>query len=162
MAKKVGRTAKLNIELIENIGKLLSGGNYVNTIVDYLGISSAIYYKWIADAAEVEKKITTDETYELTDYEELLLELLDSIKKNSKQAEIDCVVGILKAGDTQWQAKAWYLERRNHKNWGRKLDVAQTIKKEELTEEEKSDQLAEWLLLIKDELDEDKPEEDKS
>jgi hypothetical protein len=50
----------------------------------------------------------------------ICVELLDGVERAKATAEVRAVAQITKAGETHWQANAWYLERTNFEKWGRK------------------------------------------
>lgn len=102
----MGRKTKLTPDLIRDAEKLVSAGNYVETVCDYLGIGKTTWYRWLERGEKARKGIYR--------------EFRDAIKKAEARAEIRAVNGILSAGQDNWQALAWYLERRHHEKWGRK------------------------------------------
>jgi hypothetical protein len=53
----------------------------------------------------------------------LCVELVDGVEKARARAEMQSVALIRKAAEKNWQAAAWYLERRNYQEWGRKDKV---------------------------------------
>ena len=49
------------------------------------------------------------------------LEFVEAVKKAEAEAEVESVALIRRsAQDGQWQAAAWFLERRKPSDWGRK------------------------------------------
>jgi hypothetical protein len=53
----------------------------------------------------------------------ICVELVDGVEKAKAKAEMNSVELIRKAAEKNWQAAAWYLERRNYQEWGRKDKV---------------------------------------
>ncbi len=113
---------KLSRDLIGKISELLEKGYYVKDITDYLEINESTYYYWQNQAKELGKQIEAEEIKkkDLTEYQLLLMEFFKSVKKAASKAIMKNVDIIQKAAKDQWQAAAWYLERRDYKNWGRK------------------------------------------
>lgn len=113
---------RLSNEIITEIGTHLASGNYAKDIIDHLNISEPIFYKWKKEGKELENNIAEDKIKEndLTEYQTLELKFFKCLKKNSSTAILRNVNIIQKAAITQWQAAAWFLERRNYRDWGRK------------------------------------------
>jgi len=106
--------SKLNREIIEHVRKLASLGVDVKTITDALNISRQTFYDWLnrgeRDAQEGKRTLYAD--------------FFDAYKKAQAEAIIRNVALILEAAKNgNWQAAAWFLERRMPEVWGRKLDV---------------------------------------
>lgn len=115
-----GRKPILNEELIEEICSVIQAGNYVITACDYCGVSQSSFYNWVnrAEAEIARMEETGDE--EPLESEKIYLQFLDSFKKAEATAKVRNVAIINDAAKTQWQAAAWYLERRDPEQWGRK------------------------------------------
>lgn len=105
---------KLDAELIERAHKLISEGHYAVTVCAYLGISEAIYYKWIQKAKEDQ----------LNKKRSIYVEFFESINEAEAKAEMRHLQNIVKASaDGTWQASAWYLERKHKAKWSTKQEV---------------------------------------
>jgi hypothetical protein len=102
---KRGRKSKLTPELIKQAAQLLSAGNYVNVVCQYLGIHESTWYKWLAEGEESPSGLKR--------------EFCEAVKEASAGSEIRAITGILSAGKHSWQALAWFLERRYPDRWGR-------------------------------------------
>lgn len=98
-----GRKSKLTPELIVRVEQLLSAGNYVTTVCDFVGIDKSTWYRWLEQGSKEEAG--------------LFREFCDTVKKAEAGAEVRAVTGILKAGQTSWQALAWFLERKHPEKW---------------------------------------------
>jgi len=103
-----GRPSKLTPELTENLCRWLRAGNFVQTACDMEGISQSIFYEWMRRG---ERGWQVDR--EPVDY----VEFLDTIKKAIAQVET-VTLHELRQGPQNWQAKAWWLERRHPDKWG--------------------------------------------
>lgn len=106
-----GRPSIYSAKLAGEICILLGEGHYVSTICDLVGIHRDTFYDWI--------KTNPD--------------FSDSIKKAMAQAEVDAVNFIngefaAGKGETIWQNRAWFLERRYKDHWGRIDKVEHTGK----------------------------------
>lgn len=106
-----GRKTKLTQQLIQQAAKLISEGNHDCTVVNYLGIDKSTWYKWMQEGETAESGLKKD--------------FFDTIKKAAAKSEVTAVKGILKAGKKQWQALAWYLERKFGERWALKQDTTQ-------------------------------------
>jgi hypothetical protein len=92
------RASKYTPELVAQITRLIEGGTYAIDACMVVGISEAIYYKWLKEKVE----------------------FLESIKKARAKAISVRVIRINKAGqDGHWQADAWWLERVARDRFGR-------------------------------------------
>lgn len=76
---------------------IIKAGNYQKVACDVVGISEDTLYRWKKEKPE---------------FSELL-------KKANAEAQARNVAIIAKAASKQWQAAAWFLERKHHDSWGR-------------------------------------------
>lgn len=104
MAKR-GRKSKLTKELIKEASDIIKMGNYTETVCDYLGISKNTWYRWMKEGEQAKRGLKS--------------EFSDAIKKAQAHAEIRNLAIIETAAKEEWQAAAWYLERKFPKKWGR-------------------------------------------
>jgi len=113
-----GRPSKLTPELQAEIVKLLSEGNFVETVCDYVGLSKNTFYDWVRRG----------ERGWQSDIEPVnFVEFSDAIKKAMAEVEKSTLIE-LRAGPLNWQAKAWWLERRHPDKWGNRQKVDLTHK----------------------------------
>ena len=112
-----GRHTKLTPEVIETVKAMLGGGNYLDTTAKFLGLSPSTLQLWKAKGRGLSEEA---ETRELTQYEQLFVSFYLEVEKASALAEASALENIRKAGSTQWQASAWYLERTKPDRWGRR------------------------------------------
>lgn len=79
-------------------------------IAGALGIGRRTFYTWLQKGEE--------------DYERgvssLYRQFYEAMEESRSIAETEAVKGILEAGKKQWQALAWFLERRYPERWGQK------------------------------------------
>ena len=112
-----GRPSKaeqlLTPEMLEEIGLLLTEGNYKETVADFLGISRMTWWRW-----EQLGEAQPDSIY---------AEFCYVVKKASAAAEI-LLLRQIRVGADGWQSKAWISERRFAERWGKRVDI--TIRRE--------------------------------
>ena len=105
---------KLNKQLIEDAVKLIEAGNYQKHVAQALGIDESTWYRWLQKGES--------ETNENSIYREFY----KSIKKAEAKAVARNVALIQRAAqEGNWQAAAWWLERKFPAEWGKrdKLDI---------------------------------------
>ena len=110
----MGRRTKLTPELIEQAAKLISQGNYAQTVFQMLGIPESTWYGWLQRGRESERR-------------NIYSEFSEAVKKAEAAAELRAVSGIVAAGRRNWTAFAWYLERKYPDRWGRRDKIQQEI-----------------------------------
>ena len=104
-----GRQTKLTPELIEEAYELMKEGHYARTVLQYLGIGEATWYRWLSEGEQEE--------------EGLKREFREAIKKAETEAEIRNVKFLQEAAITDWKAAMTYLERKFPERWGRRERV---------------------------------------
>lgn len=77
---------------------VLTSGATIKDACAYVGIHIDTYYEWCKRFAEFS----------------------ESVEKARATAKVSSVVVIRKASQENWQAAAWFLERSDPANWGRK------------------------------------------
>lgn len=105
--KGAGRKSKLTPDLMTEFVKLLSEGNYIDTVCHAVGISPPTYYNWRSRGQAVSSGIYR-EFYERT----------EQATAKAEGAYLGVIKDAAKSGT--WQAAAWYLERRYPERWGRR------------------------------------------
>ena len=105
-------------EKIKRLLNYLRVGMYVTQACDMVGVSRASYFSWINRAKKIEK---SDD--EVAPDDEIYMEFLDSTKKARAEAEAYHLKNVRDAGETSWQASAWWLERSHPDRWGRRERV---------------------------------------
>ena len=101
-----GRKSKLTPETQEAVCKAIRDGNYNHIAAAYAGIGESTFYLWMSlgERARSGK----------------YLEFLEAVKKAEADAEVRTVALIETAAHENWQAAAWWLERKHNERWGRK------------------------------------------
>lgn len=83
----------------------VKAGSYATEACAVAGIATVTYYDWLKRGARGEEPFAA---------------FANAIKKAVAFAEARAAGRIVKAGQKNWQANAWYLERKHHGRWGRK------------------------------------------
>jgi transposase len=104
-----GRPSKLTPELQAKMAELFLGGNFAETVCDYVGLNKVTFYNWM-------KRGEQDEQFGV---ETPYVEFFNVIKTAMAQVEVETIAA-LREGPLNWQAKAWFLERRYPDKWGAK------------------------------------------
>ena len=113
--------SKLTKELIEKAVKIVERGNYYKVAIDVLGISEHTWYEWMRQGeVDTNKGVNS-----------LMAQFFQSIKKAEATA-IDRNLSIIQkaAMEGNWQASAWYLERKYPEQWGKRDNVNLTTDKD--------------------------------
>lgn len=110
---KVGRPSKLTPELQKQICDLLTAGNFLETVCDFVGIDKTTAYEWIARGERGWQIDIGDGKEGSVNY----VEFSHAVKKAMSQVEITTVNDVRRGVDN-WQSRAWWLERRHPDKWG--------------------------------------------
>ena len=106
----MARKRKLTKELIKEAYKLVAAGNYDKDVYPILGIDKSTWYRWLSDGEKAKSGLKR--------------EFYDTVKKAEKDAIARNVALIQRAAqEGNWQAAAWWLERKYYEDWGRKDKV---------------------------------------
>lgn len=123
-----GRTVEITDAVIERIAKRVEVGNYMETAANMEGVSIPSIRKYLhaGNKALLDIGEGKDPTAELDDTQrarvERSLRYAMRLRKAMAKSEIDDMAFI--ATSEQWQARAWRLERKNPKKFG-KRDVSE-------------------------------------
>lgn len=120
--KPAGRKLILDKLLIDRIEPVLMTGASIKDACEYVGISQSAFFLWLQIAELIEKEEFSDPSVP-TDKKThpLYLELLERVKKARAQARVEALAVIRVAATRSWQAAAWFLERSNPEEWGRRV-----------------------------------------
>lgn len=128
IVRKKGRPTKFTPDVRTRIITAIRNGNTYEASANYGGICYSLLREWIVRG----------EQEQIGDFSDFV----DAVKKAEAEAEVESVALIRRsAQEGQWQAAAWFLERRKPSEWGRRdrHEVAQTnlnINWDDLTENE--------------------------
>jgi len=121
----MARPTKLNKEVREAICKALRSGNNRPAACAFGGVSYQTMLNWGKRAQLALARAEAGETIE--DSEIPFVEFLEGVQKAEGNAEVGMVAVIHQAArqavDGQWQAAAWWLERKHPDRWGRRERV---------------------------------------
>ena len=114
MATKTGRPSILTQAMIDDLRSVIKEGNYVSVACGICGIDERIIYKWL-DRGEKEPGT-------------LFSTLSQSVKKAQAEAERLHLTRITTAGERNWQASAWFLERTKPDRYSRRDRIEAHVK----------------------------------
>lgn len=136
----MGRPCKLTPEVHQRIVQFLRHGNSQKAAAEAAGVSEATFQRWLAEGEKSPRS--------------KFREFCEDCKKAQAEWQASMVRVVERhavgAGDLTptWQAAAWLLERRDHKNWGRKVSAEHSGPGEKPIKVEVED--ATWQRVIKD------------
>lgn len=111
-ARRRSPRTKLNDKTVETkLIEALTDGAYREEAALYAGISVSTFYRWMKEgeaAATADPPETSRQR-----------ELWEAVKNAEAGSEIDMIRIVRTAAVKQWQAAAWWLERKNPGKWGR-------------------------------------------
>jgi hypothetical protein len=122
MATKGRRVSTLDDPKVKLLLTALTGGNYIEVACSYAGLAPSTVYRWLergrAEKASQELGNKPDPTE--SDY----IDLCEAVEKARATAVLRNVTIIQQAaGNGQWQAAAWWLERSMPNQYGRKIQA---------------------------------------
>lgn len=119
-ARPVGRQFKLADPAIrDTILQYIRAGNTYKISCTAAGVGESTFYEWQVFARDL--KVRQAQGEELDTNDTILVEFADDVKKAEGLAIADKVAVIAIASKNQWQAAAWYLERKYPDEWGRRM-----------------------------------------
>lgn len=132
---RVGRPTKITEELSQKIINAIKLGAYVETAVSMAGVSKSTFYNWNDRGNRELERVTkikgADAELYVDDFdprEYPFVEFLDAINEALALSEVRDLSRIDRAAETQWQAAAWKLERKNPERWGKRMTVDGELK----------------------------------
>jgi len=134
---RFGRYTKLTKELVKDFCKVIEEGNTFKTACGIVGIDESTFYKWKKFYVELEKGRSYDEVKEelkININTQMLSDFFKSIKKSEAEAKRRNVLIIQTKAKENWQASAWWLERRYPDEYGRRDRVDANITTESYAE----------------------------
>lgn len=108
-------------DLVEKIGEALEIGNTIENSMRLAGLSHQTYYNWMKDGKASLAKREKGEY--LDEVDRKLIEFVERVNQAEAQA-IDTRIRLIHiASKNQWQAAAWWLERRRPNDFALKNRV---------------------------------------
>ena len=130
MDKKRGRPTKLDEVVQEKIVNAIKAGNYIETAAAYAGINKDTLYEWLKRGEREKQRLRKDKNLKINKAEEPFVYFSDAVEKALAEAEMRNVLIISKTAEAQWQAAAWWLERKYPEKWGKRDNVNLTTDKD--------------------------------
>lgn len=106
----MGRPTKLTPDVEERILCAIRGGNYPDVAARSAGVHRSTFYRWLS-RGDPDGKKASDGRYRA---------FRDSVEQASAEAETRDVTLIAEAGEKDWRAAAWRLERKHSARWARR------------------------------------------
>lgn len=118
----MSETPNVDDQRVKKVVSALSAGHYMERAAKLANVNASTVYIWKAKGQEERQRIESGD--KPTESGQKYLQILEVIEKAQEQASHRAMVAIQKAAqDGSWQAAAWYLERTDHKHYGRKTTV---------------------------------------
>ena len=118
----MARPTKLNQQSHDKICQALRAGNNRPASAAYGGVTYQTFLNWLKRGRESLDQLQLPETIE--DSEIAYAKFFEGVQKAEGHAEVGAVAIIQKAAregiSGQWQAAAWWLERKFPDKWGRR------------------------------------------
>jgi hypothetical protein len=110
----IGRPTKLTPEIAATICGLVAQGNYLKAAAGAVAVDPGTLHRWVSKGAA-------------PDADPLYRDFRDQLQKARAMAEAKMVKVITTAANQgQWTAAAWWLERTNPEEWGKRDRVEVT------------------------------------
>lgn len=104
----IGRPTKLTPDLANTICGLVAQGNYLKAAAGAVAVDAGTVHRWVSKGAA-------------PDADPLYRDFRDQLQKAKAMAEARMVRVITTAANQgQWTAAAWWLERTNPEEWGKR------------------------------------------
>jgi len=119
--KELGRPSKLDENTIKRLNTALKIGLSQKKSALFSGISETTFYRWQRRFNDIDEACGGDPD-NIKNAEDLeLWEFWQSLKKAKVEGEINHLGVITKAAENGvWQASAWFMERSNPEEWGKR------------------------------------------
>jgi len=125
VAKRGRKAPKLDDPKVKLLLQALSAGNYVEVSCAYAGLSVGAVYQWLDKGGK--EKVRISNGGEPDPDKATYVELLEAIESARAKAVVANVAVIQQAArNGTWQAAAWWLERTNPQQFGRKVQAEVT------------------------------------
>ena len=125
MAKRGRKPTKIDDPRVQLLLQALQAGNYVEVSCAYSGIAVPTVYLWMDRARKEKERIA--QGAEPNPDEANYIELAEAIEQARAKAVVANVAIIQQAARSgTWQAAAWWLERTNPQQFGRRVQAEVT------------------------------------
>jgi hypothetical protein len=125
MAKRGRKPTQVDDPKVKLLLQALQAGNYVEVSCAYAGLAVATIYQWMDKGRKEKERIANGEDPDPT--QSSYVEILEAIEKARANAVVANVAVIQQAARSgTWQAAAWWLERTNPQQFGRRVQAEVT------------------------------------
>lgn len=112
-----GRPSKLTDETVKKLMEAIIDGNTYEAACNYAGISYSVFADWVRKGEEYTKMLEGGQKGIRWEF----INFLKELNRAKAEAEVNLVKKIKEAGDKDWRANAFLLERRNPEQWAKKV-----------------------------------------
>jgi len=125
VAKRGRKPATINDPKVQLLLQALQAGNYVEVSCAYAGLSVGVVYQWLEKGGNEKSRIANggEPDPDKATYVELL-EAIESARAKAVVANVAVIQQAARSGT--WQAAAWWLERTNPQQFGRRVQAEVT------------------------------------
>lgn len=122
--------SKLTSEVGDAIVSALEEGNYAKTAAEAAGVDESTYYKWLKRGEDELARVEEGRGRSVRKSEETFVQFFQSVTRARGNAEASAVEKIKDAGEEDWRAAAWFLERRYSSRWANTQRVEVQVREE--------------------------------
>lgn len=119
----MARPTKLTPDLIAAAARHLRAGQWAVTTAALIGVTEQTYYNWFNRGRAELERVAEDDRRSVRKDERIYVRFFESCTRARAEAEAKSVVRIqqaaAEAGEGDWKADAWFLERAFPRRWGR-------------------------------------------
>jgi len=113
----MARPTKLTTEVEERILQAIRSSNYPQTAAAFAGVHRSSYFRWM-ERGDPSGTAAADRRYRA---------FRAGVEQAQAEAEVRDVTMIAKAGERDWRARAWSLERRHPERWARRAATEEEV-----------------------------------
>lgn len=121
---------KLTSEIKDAIVSALEDGNYAKVAAESVGVTEQTFYNWLARGEAEKERVEGNARTKIKSSEQPFFEFFESVTRARGAAEARAVEKIKDAGEEDWRAVAWFLERRYSSRWANTQRVDLQVKEE--------------------------------
>lgn len=130
--RKQGRPSKISEELVNQFCECMELGLPIGTACDLVGITYATYYNYREKGEEEIEWMEENGEDSPRPENKLFYEFLKTTTRSRAKGVATAIRKIREAGEKDWKAEAWYLERCHSSDFGKKSEVDVTSGGEKL------------------------------
>lgn len=118
-----GRKSKLTPEVKDEFVRLISTGVYIRQACEYIGISEATVYNWMARGSNELLRLDNNPKARPNKKESIYADFFQAVKKADTQAEVRAITYWQAAIKDDWRAAREFLARRYPDRWSPRIEV---------------------------------------